>query len=205
MSTPSKSEFPPASLREICAAVHFETGDTVFRLGNRTHSVFFIEAGSVRLLRYGRAGEDVLLHKAHAGEFIAEASLDSPRYHCDAVAAEPSDLLQYPADALKQMLETDGTFARQWSSLLARELRQARARFERISLKSAAERVRHLLVSEGHGPQCEFRIDGTVKELARTLGLSHEALYRTLAAMSRDGVIDRDRMAIRFADKGSGV
>lgn len=177
----------------------------MFRLGSRTHSVFLVEVGSVRLVRYGRTGEYVLLHQAHAGEMIAEASLDSPRYHCDAVAAEPSDLLRCPIDALKQLLETDRTFARQWASFLARQLRQARARFERVSLKSAAERVRHLLVSEGRGPQCEFLIKGTVKELARTLGLSHEAQYRTLAAMVRNGVIERDQMAIRFAGQNCGA
>jgi CRP-like cAMP-binding protein len=53
----------------------------------------------VRLVRYGRAGEEVLLHDARAGEFFAEASLDSPRYHCDAVASESSELLQCPVGA----------------------------------------------------------------------------------------------------------
>jgi CRP-like cAMP-binding protein len=34
-------------------------------------------------------------------------------------------------------------------------------------------------------------LPGTVKDLAQHLGLTHEALYRTLAAMQQDGEIKR--------------
>ncbi|ODU97396.1 MAG: hypothetical protein ABT20_18625 [Rubrivivax sp. SCN 70-15] len=177
-----------------CAA-----GANIFRTGSPTHSVFFVQTGAVRLLRFGRAGEEVVLHEARAGEFFAEASLDSPRYHCDAVASEPSELLQVPAAALRDLLEVDGDFARQWAALLARQLRDVRSRVERLSLKGAAERVRHLLACEGRGPRCEMVLEGTLKDLARDLGLTHETLYRTLAAMERDGVIERHEKVLRLA------
>ena len=183
----------PCATRRSCAA-----GTTVFRAGSPTHSVFYVETGAVRLLRFGRAGEEVVLHDARAGEFFAEASLDSARYHCDAVASEPSELLQLPADALRGLLEVDHAFARQWATLLARQLRDVRSRVERLSLKSAAERVRHLLVCEGQGPRCELVLDGTLKDVARRLGLTHEALYRTLATMERNGVIERRGPVLRL-------
>jgi len=99
---------------------------------------------------------------------------------------------------MKQLLDVDGEFARQWVSLLARQLRAVRTRVERLSLKSACERVRHLLVSEGRGPRCEVKVQGTFKDLARSLGLTHEALYRTLATLEREGVIERDGMVLRL-------
>jgi CRP-like cAMP-binding protein len=83
-------------------------------------------------------------------------------------------------------------------SLLARQLRTVRTRVERLSLKSASERVRHLLVSEGRGPRREVKVQGTLKDLARSLGLTHEALYRTLATLEREGVIERDGMVLRL-------
>jgi CRP-like cAMP-binding protein len=150
------------------------------------------------LLRYGRSGEEVVLHHARAGEFFAEASLDSARYHCDAVVSEPSELLQVPATAARRLLETDPEFAQEWRALLARQLRALRTRVERLSLKSASERVRHLLVSEGRGARYEVVLEGTLKDLARNLGLTHETLYRTLATMQRDGVIERQGTKLRF-------
>jgi CRP-like cAMP-binding protein len=188
----------PAALRRSAVAITFDAGATVFRTGGPTHSVFFVESGIVRLVRYGRAGEQVVLHEARAGEFFAEASLDSARYHCDAVAGAPTTLLQIPAAALRSLLDADRAFAREWEALLARQLRAVRTRVERLSLKGAVERIRHLLVSEGRGTQCEVAIRGTWKDLAHELGLTHEVLYRTLAAMERDGVIERDGTMLRL-------
>jgi CRP-like cAMP-binding protein len=198
MKPPASRDFP-AALRLRATRVAYEAGATVFRNGSPTHSVFFVESGAVRLVRFGRAGEEVVLHDAAAGEFFAEASLDSARYHCDAIASVPSELLQIPAAAVRELLDSDREFSRQWVAVLARQLRTVRTRVERLSLKSAAERVRHLLVSEGRGAQCEVVLRGTLKDLARNLGLTHEVLYRTLAAMEREGVIERGDGVLRLA------
>ena len=189
----------PKALCPSAVPVSYESGATIFRAGSPTHSVFYVQSGAIRLLRYGRQGEEVVLHDARPGEFFAEASLDSARYHCDAVAGESSDLLRVPVDALRELLDADREFARQWVALLSRQLRAVRTRVERLSLKSAAERVRHLLVSEGRGPHCEVVLDGTLKDLARNLGLTHEVLYRTLAVMERERVIDRRDGVLRLA------
>lgn len=198
----SAGDFPggfPAALRASAIRKSHAEGALVFRMGSRTHSVFYVESGRVRLLRFGRAGEEVVLHDARPGDFFAEASLDSTRYHCDAVASEPTVLLQVPADALKALLASDPEFVREWVGLLGRQLRAARARLERLSLKGARERVLHLLLSEGRGPRSELVLAGTLKDLARELGLTHEVLYRTLAALKSEGVIERDERALRLA------
>ena len=43
----------PAALRERGKQVHCEAGETVFRSGKSTHSVFYVETGAVRLVRRG--------------------------------------------------------------------------------------------------------------------------------------------------------
>lgn len=188
----------PAALRPRATLAHYDAGSTIFRAGSPTHSVFFVEMGAVRLVRYGRAGEEIVLHDASPCEFFAEASLDSPRYHCDAVATEPTKLLQVPATALRDLMDSDKEFAHEWVALLTRQLRAVRSRVERLSLKSASDRIRHLLVSEGRGPRSEVVLRGTLKDLARQLGLTHEVLYRTLAAMEREGIIERDDGVLRL-------
>jgi CRP/FNR family transcriptional regulator, dissimilatory nitrate respiration regulator len=188
----------PESLCAVATRAQYKAGQTIFRRGGSVQSVYFVEIGAVRLLRFGRSGEEVILHRAAAGEFFAEASLDSARYHCDAVASEPSALLKVPAAALRRLIESDPHFAREWMALLASRLRAVRLRVECLSLKSAAERIRHLLISEGRGPNCEFTVEGTLKDLARSLGLTHESLYRSLATMERDGVVERDGPTLRL-------
>jgi CRP-like cAMP-binding protein len=158
-----------------------------------------VEEGAVRLVRHGRQGEEVVLHDARPGKFLAEASLDSSRYHCDAVASQPSVVLRAAKADFQRLLADDPDFARTWMSLLAAQLRTARARVERLSLRSVEERIRHLLLAEGRGSRCELEITGSLKDLARRLGLTHESLYRTLARMQKDGVIAREGLRLRLA------
>jgi CRP-like cAMP-binding protein len=110
------------------------------------------------------------------------------------VAAEDGRLLQFPFPAFRAALDADPAFNRAWIGLLTREVRRLRAQCERLSLNGAAERVQHYLETEA--------IDGVVtltqsrKVWARELGLSHEALYRTLRQLREDGTlaIDGERL-----------
>lgn len=188
----------PAALHTAATCVSYIAGQRIFRMGSPAQAVFFVESGAVRLMRHGPTGEEVVLHDARAGEFFAEASLGSARYHCDAIGTQSGTLLKVPADGLRRLLDSDAEVAHEWITLLSRQLRAARSRVERLSLKGAAERIRHLLLSEGRGPQCEVALDGSLKDLARTLGITHEVLYRTLARMERDGEIERGNAALRL-------
>jgi CRP/FNR family transcriptional regulator, dissimilatory nitrate respiration regulator len=189
----------PESLRPLAIRVLYPAGSTIFRTGSPTHSVFFVETGSVRLTRRGRAGEEIILHEARAREFFAEASLDSARYHCDAIAKQATQLIKIRGTELRRLLSVDREFSREWIDLLARQLRASRARIERLCLKSAADRILHLLMSEGRGPHHEVALTGTLKDLAREIGISHEALYRTLASLQRRSIIERQDKVLRLA------
>lgn len=195
----------PLALLPCLSRLELQPAQWLFRAGTPPRHIHFIEEGAVRLVRHGRQGEEVVLHDARPGEFLAEASLDSARYHCDALATQPSVILRASKADFQRLLVDNADFARIWMALLAAQLRTARARIERLSLRSAEERIRHLLLSEGRGPRCELEIAGSLKELARRLGLTHESLYRTLARMQKDGFIDREGLRLRLAeDSDSG-
>lgn len=186
------AEIPlPGPLAALAVVKAFATGELVFRTGSAAKHVHFLSQGRVTLCRFGPQGEPVTIHVAQAGEFFAEASLHSERYHCDAVVAQRAVVASIPSPALRDLLRRDPDLAMQWVAILSRQLRQTRARVERLSLKGAAERVRHLLLTEGRGAGHRYTLRGSVKDLAAELGLTHEALYRTLAAMERDRLIER--------------
>ena len=163
----------------------------MFGKGDPVQAVFLVLDGEVRLSRFAKDGSEIALHRAGGGEFFAEAALNAPRYHCNAIASQASTLLAFPASKIRALLAKDPEFAHQWMGLLARQLHAARARVERLALKSAAERVLHYMHTEGKGPRCEVALAGSVKDLARELGLTHETLYRTLARLAQEGVIVR--------------
>ncbi len=188
--------YVPASVRDLAARRRVEAGGSIFRVGTPARHVYFLVSGRVALNRFGPSGEEVAIHVAGPGEFFAEASLHAERYHCTAVALDDSDVAAIASADLRARIQSDPQFAMVWLESVASQLRQVRARVERLSIKSAAERVRHLLLTEGRGKTPTYTLRGTARELAGQLGLTHEALYRVLAAMQKEGTIARTRREI---------
>lgn len=177
----------------LAASPTFEKGQAVFRMGAPAKHVFFLRSGRVALRRFGPGGEEVTIHVANTGDCFAEASLHASRYHCTAVALSTCEVAAIPSAELRQRLQSDPNFAMQWLQLLSTQLRNTRARVERLSIKGVAERVRHLLLTEGKGAVPAITLRGSVRELAGQLGVTHEALYRVLATMERNGDIVRTK------------
>ena len=173
-------------------------GQTLFRAGGRAVGFYEVVRGSVRLLRTDRNGREAVLQVANAGETLAEASLFSPTYHCDAVAAAPAVVRFFPKAAMLRELQRDADAAKAFAAMLAQQVMTLRTRLERRNIHSARERVRHFLTVSAGADRRTVALPGTLKDLAADLGLTHEALYRTLASMEADGEITRTRGVIRI-------
>ncbi len=176
----------PEVLRGVATRVEAAPRDILFRIGDPVRYIYLVIAGEARLIRAGRHGGDVILQRSRGG-FIAEASLESKVYHCDAVATESSILLRLPADAFLAALDHHAAFRKAWQAHLAGEIRKLRAQCERLSLPSAFDRVIHYIESEGTDGSVTLK--QTRKAWAAELGLSHEALYRALRRMRDNGTL----------------
>ncbi len=76
-------------------------------------------------------------------------------------------------------------------AMLAQQVMALRTRLQQRGIRSVRERVRHYLALNAGSDGRTVVLKGTIKELAAELGLSHEALYRTLAEMTSKGEIKR--------------
>jgi CRP-like cAMP-binding protein len=185
----------PQSVRRAARAIHLPKSARLFARGDRPGAMHFVMSGEVHLVRLSPTGSEIVLQRARAG-FLAEASLDQGAYHCDAVAVLPSELVLLPRKAFLEALAADG-FRDRWIAHLARELRRVRAQAERLSLRTAQERIVHYIDTEG--TDGSILLSQSKKDWAAELGLTHEALYRTLARMERSGdiVVNGAVVAIR--------
>lgn len=173
------------------------TGDTLFRQGQATQGLYVLEAGAVCLLRFTASGAMVPMHTARAGELFAEASLFAERYHCDAVARRESTVRLYPRAALRQAFAARPETAWRFTAELAQRLQAARQRLELRNIRSAGERITQFLRLHTDRSGA-WQADGTLKQWAEELGLTHEALYRALAVLERERVIRRAGTAIEL-------
>jgi len=171
-----------ASARELTRPA----GAHLFRTGERPQSMFYVRRGEAVMQRMTRSGAPVFLQRASRG-FLAEASLTSARYHCDAVCRTECDVLAFPIRQLRSAIDNDESTRWAWVELLSSQTRRQRGRIERLMLNTIRERLMHLLLTEGAEGVYEWA--GTRMELAAELGVTPEALYRALAVLQASGVL----------------
>ncbi len=154
----------------------FEKGSYLFHQDDSIHFVYFVEQGQIELTRFQPDGTALVLQRAGSGDIIAEASVYSESYHCDAIASIFSQVFFVPKSTFLGLIETE-SLCRAWSNHLAREMQSARYRAELLSRKTVSERLSSWLDWPGN----KLPEKGEWKGLAQQIGVSPEALYREMA------------------------
>lgn len=176
-----------------------ERGTIIARRDDRADAVYFLESGSISLVRYTELGDEIVIHRAQPGETLCEAALFSPAYHCDVVATETTQLVSISKAAVLDQMRNDPDFALAVSARFAGQIQEGRRRLEILAIRDARARV-FAAIAEGF-----LRSD--IKGLASLIGLSHEATYRALSSLARSGKLiktGRGRYALprRPVDRG---
>lgn len=193
MPNTAAREWLPQNLEKLGRERSLARGEILFRKDDATVGIYEIEEGQVRLSRIDQTGREIILHVAGAGDLIAEASLFSKVYHCDAVAVTDARARLYPKEALLTEFRRNPEAAEAFASRLAHELMALRTRLELRNIRSATGRVQNYLALNTGTDGCTIELQGTVKDLAAELGLTHEALYRTLRKLEAEGTIARSK------------
>ena len=175
----------PKDFRADVEVRQISQGTILFRRGDRPKVMFAVIAGEARLVRTARAGTEIILQRTRRGLF-AEGSLDQPHYHCDGIAAADTTLAAISRAVFRKALAEE-SFRDAWTGELLRELRRVRSLSERLNLRTAEERIVHFIETEGDEGSLTFT--QSRKDWASELGLTHEALYRTLARMEAKKVL----------------
>ena len=187
-SSPLKALLPPAVLA-LCTLKSLTKSTQLFKTGRHPAWMFFVLSGEVTLERLSQHGGPVVLQRTRHG-FVSEASLQSPKYHCDAVVVAEAEIIQIPIQTLADALSMDPDFAGRWINMLNQEVKRLRLQCERLSMKSVKDKVLHLINTEGQNGK--YQVNTGLKSLAGELGITHEALYRTLAALEKSKTIRRE-------------
>ena len=181
----------PAAIRAVAFERKLKAGEALFRLGDKAAGFYEIVSGRVRLVRVDRVGRETVLHVAGPAETLAEDSLFSGQYHCDAVANTDATVRVYPKRQVVSVFEKDPKALKTFTAMLAHQVMNLRTRLQQRNIRSARERVRRFLALNIGPDGRTVELHGTLKDLAAEIGLTHEALYRALAALERAGEIKR--------------
>lgn len=166
-------------------------GASLFRASDPSKGCFYLITGEMRLVRWSRDGRGTIIHVARAGETFAEAALFSPHYHCDAVAVTESSGHILRKTAINSAFKTNPRFALAFSACLARQVQDLRHRVELSGIRSADDRILAALSNYMVLDSGEFLGLPPLKVLASQIGMTHEALYRSIARLVGNGRLIR--------------
>lgn len=151
--------------------------DTLFRAGDPVKCLYLVVSGALRLTRMLPHGAELVVQRAEPGAIVAETSLFANRYCCNAIATETSLVCAVRIPAVQAALRDDSRLLWEWVHHMTRQVQQARARAEILSLKKVAHRVEGWrALNDGILPP-----KGRWRQLADEIGVSPEALYREFA------------------------
>jgi CRP-like cAMP-binding protein len=151
----------------------------IARMDDPAAAMFYLKSGRIDMCRYTRHGDEIVIHRARAGETFAEAAIFSDRYHCDMVAAQNSEFVSISKAAVLQMMSGNPDFTIAVTARFARQIQDYRRRLEILAIRDASSRV-----FAGIADGLLFK---DIKGFAAQIGLSHEAVYRALATLTRQG------------------
>lgn len=194
-SPPELLGFDPV-LMSVTKELQYPAGRILFRTGDRPAWLFFILHGQALLQRVTVEGTSVTLQRTNRG-FLAEASLTTSAYHCEALCKTECKILAFPLKELRDAIDRHAPTRWAWIALLSTQSRQQRLRIERLALNSLRDRLKHLVFTEGN-ISGSYELTSTRAALAGELGVTPPALYRTLASLNAEGIISLSPTTIRW-------
>ena len=176
----------------------FASDSTLFRRGDATRYLYGVIQGQAELRRITVEGTALIVHRAFAGDIFAEAALFSPVYHCDGDVLAGTQIALFSKAALQDLVQNDSVFGTALCHHMASQVQRLRSALELRSIRSAEDRVMAALslrLSEG---QTRFELNGTWKDFAAEIGLTHEALYRALKRLQVGGRLSREGRVVQL-------
>jgi CRP-like cAMP-binding protein len=138
-------------------------------------AMYFVRSGAIALERPMADGTALTLHLALEGMALAEASLFTEFYHCDAVARAPSTIATLPRSNFLTALRKSPDAALSLIEAQSKEVQGQRARIEILRLRRVSDKLDAWLDLYGEPAR------GDWVKVAEAIGVSQPALYRELA------------------------
>ncbi len=202
----SPTDWLPHACGKDADEITISAKDYLFRLGDAPRSLYLLVEGEARARRFGTDGAEIVMQRSRTGELFAEAGMVAPHYSCEGYCPIDSRIIRLPIATLKQQIASNGDFALRFSQFLAMTMRRQCARYERLRLKRASERILHYLNCELTGPAGgDLELDIPLADWADDLGLEPETLYRALADLEKKGLIAREPRSRRIRIIGAAA
>jgi len=192
-----------ARLGGIARLRSFAKNDRVYLAGDPPNGVFGLISGSLNISIPRSDGEDYTLHRAGTGFWVGDLALFSQGSRLVSVrAAEPTSMVQLPAQGLRQLAEKDPRLYADFYALTYENFRTAFQIISNLAISSTDKRLADRLLLE-----VEARGDGdgwisiSQTELASLTAVSLPTLKRVMRRFADVGLVNHKYARIQVLDR----
>lgn len=177
--------------------VSFPKGEILFHENDRSHSVFVICTGQVKLFCTSREGKTLILKIAMPGDLLGlSAVISGAAYEVSAQALQPLEIKAIRREDFITFLETHGEGSLHAAKALSDDYKAAFFDARRLALSgTAGGKLAGLLLDWGKTAalcgklEMRFKMALTHEELANMLGTSRETVTRMLTRFKKEDLI----------------
>jgi CRP/FNR family cyclic AMP-dependent transcriptional regulator len=196
-------------LNTQCVWRRFDAGTEILSHQDDTTDVYFVAAGTVRVIISSIRGRDTVFRDIDAGDYFGEiAAIDGKERSASIVAMTNATVAKMPARVFQDLAKRHGPVCYR---ILERAVRQIRYLSERINEFRTLD-VRHRIYVEllrlartpaAGGNKAVISPPPTHQEIADRISTRREAVARELKQLERDGLLGRRRGAFVITDIGT--
>ncbi len=180
----------------------FAPDSVVFWEGDAESSLYFLQYGSLKVLKAAPDGRTQVLRYIHAGEMFNEIGVLARRPNpATAVAMEESGIWLIPRSALEGAVLSHPAVAMQIIENMADKIIELVTLAADLSLKTVEARLIKILLEQTDGDTFERRGMWNPGELAARLGTVPDVLGRVMRELTKAGLIETDRQQIRILNR----
>jgi CRP/FNR family transcriptional regulator, dissimilatory nitrate respiration regulator len=186
-----KIEQLSAELKSAATYHNLANGEILFCQNEPAKAIFVVESGGIKLIHYTCNGKTVNHYSVKPGEYFAEVALFNEIYVCTAIAEKSTRVISFPKRLFLISLENDFNLSRIFTEQLAQRLHQTKILLELRGIRSASDRVLHYLHIMTPANKKILNLEQPLKDIANDIGISPEALSRTLTQLQNKGILTR--------------
>ena len=185
----------PVELQERASYRDIAAKQILVQQGETADSIYFLLSGQIRLATFTE--ERIINHYfVQEGESFDETALFSDTYACSAIADVPSRVAAINKEIFRQAVNKYPDLANAYMNQLSHRYKIVKILLELRSIRSARERLLQYLIRHQEPSNRTVILQRPLKYLAIELGLSADALYRTISVLQSEGVITRKQRSI---------
>ena len=174
----------------------------VFWEGDVESNLYYLQYGSLKVLKSSPDGREQVLRFLDAGEIFNEVGVLAKRANpATAIALEESGIWLIPRKGLEEIILAHPKTAFQIIENMADKIIELVTLAADLSLKTVEARFAKLLLEQAEEDVIERRRWTNQTELAARLGTVPDVLSRVIRELTKAGLIEVDKQRIRILDR----